>query len=58
MTTLSTRIADLIRVWLGFTTITVPTLTPAHGWLLPDPDAVNALRLARRTPSIVNGCGR
>jgi hypothetical protein len=58
MTTLSTRIADLIRAWLGLTAIPAMSLTPAHGWLLPTADAARALRLTRRAVPTANGCGR
>jgi hypothetical protein len=58
MTTLPNRIAALIRVWLGLSTPAVGSLTPAHGWLLPAPDAVRALRLARRAVPVASGCGR
>ena len=36
MTTLLTRLMTMLRDWLAWTGID-PRLTPAHGWLLPDP---------------------
>ena len=38
MTTLLKRVASTLRDWLASTTL--PPLTPAHGWLLPDPRSV------------------
>jgi len=58
MTILPSRIAAMIRVWLGLLTPAVGSLTPAHGWLLPAPDAVRGLRLARRAVPVASGCGR
>jgi hypothetical protein len=58
MTTLSSRITALIRAWLRICTPALASLTPAHGWLLPTPEAVRTVRSARRAVPVANGCGR
>ena len=42
MTTLLKRVASTLRDWLASTTL--EPLTPAHGWLLPDPRGVFLVR--------------
>jgi hypothetical protein len=42
MTTLLKRLAATLRGWLS--SIAVDPLTPAHGWLLPDPRGLVLLR--------------
>ena len=58
MTTLSSRIAAFVRAWLRISTPALASLTPAHGWLLPTPDATRTARRARRAVPAANGCGR
>lgn len=55
MTSLLSRIATLIRVWLGLSDPMDEAMTPAHGWLLPAP---GALRMVRAVVPVVNGSGR
>jgi hypothetical protein len=50
MTSLLRRAIATLRVWLGLNDPSENRLHPAHGWLLPDPTAVRALRDAPILP--------
>jgi hypothetical protein len=44
MKTLLNRMATALRVWLGLADPSEDARTPAHGWLLPDPERLLSLR--------------
>lgn len=44
MTTLLRRAMTALRVWLGLADPSQDPITPAHGWLLPDPEMLLSLR--------------
>ena len=50
MTTLLKRLTAALRDWLASTAL--DPLTPAHGWLLPDPARLRSLRPVRVTADI------
>jgi len=44
MTTFLREALSTVRVWLGLGDTSLERLTPVHGWLLPTPPTVAALR--------------
>ena len=58
MTSLLSRIATLIRVWLGVSGPDDMPMTPAHGWLLPKAGELRGLQLARAVAPAAKGSVR
>lgn len=58
MTSLLSRIATLIRVFLGLPGPGDAPTTPAHGWLLPKAGELRGLQLARVTVPVAKGSAR
>jgi hypothetical protein len=58
MTSLLSRIATLIRTWLGFPGPNDAPTTPAHGWLLPKAGELRGLQLARVVVPVAKGPAR
>jgi hypothetical protein len=58
MTSLLSRIATLIRVWLRLPGPDDVPMTPAHGWLLPKSGELRGLQLARAVAPVARGSAR
>jgi hypothetical protein len=58
MTSLLSRIATLIRVWLGLPGPDDTPMTPAHGWLLPVAGELRGVQLARVVVPVTRGSAR
>ncbi len=58
MTSLLSRIATLIRVFLGLPGSDDGPTTPAHGWLLPKAGELRGLQLARAVAPVGRGSAR
>jgi hypothetical protein len=58
MTSLLSRIATLIRTWLGLPGPNDASTTPSHGWLLPEAGDLRGLQLARVVVPVTKGPAR